>query len=130
MVKMRSESHRKRDLHAYEAISGRALVARCEGKQIATDRRSRLGADRFEELQMLKFHWRGEIEDWAEINKSTCECEISVLTGPNRLMNREQLEKTGPHQSGPGCLKLGFAHNRLRLWLPPNPEKNRTGPDF
>ncbi|KAF8867457.1 hypothetical protein BD779DRAFT_1809387 [Infundibulicybe gibba] len=30
MVKMRSESHRKRDLHAYEAISDRALVARCE----------------------------------------------------------------------------------------------------
>ncbi|KAF8870450.1 hypothetical protein BD779DRAFT_1478892 [Infundibulicybe gibba] len=27
---MRSESHRKRDLHAYEAISDRALVARCE----------------------------------------------------------------------------------------------------
>ncbi|GLB37207.1 putative hAT family C-terminal dimerisation region [Lyophyllum shimeji] len=37
-------------------------------KQTATDRRARLGASRFEELQIMKSAWRGTIVDFADIN--------------------------------------------------------------
>lgn len=42
-------------------------------KQIATDRRARLGAKRFEELQMLKFAWRNKITDKAFRNSEQIE---------------------------------------------------------
>ena len=32
-------------------------------KQTATDRHARLGSDRFEELQLMKFAWRGDLVD-------------------------------------------------------------------
>lgn len=35
---------------------------------IATDRRSRLGAEHFEELQLMKFAWRNNIENLAAWN--------------------------------------------------------------
>lgn len=38
------------------------------GAEIATDRRSRLGADKFEELQILKHAWRNSIVDHAGLN--------------------------------------------------------------
>ena len=37
-------------------------------KLIATDRRSSLGAERFEELQMMKYLWRDNIPDLAALN--------------------------------------------------------------
>ena len=38
------------------------------GAEIATDRRSRLGADKFEHLQILKHAWRKTISDHAKQN--------------------------------------------------------------
>lgn len=43
------------------------------GGQTATDRRSRLGAERFEQLQILKFLWRGSIVDRAAGNSALTE---------------------------------------------------------
>jgi hAT family C-terminal dimerisation region len=43
------------------------------GAETATDRCSRLGTDRFEQLQMLKHEWRGNIVDFATYNSITAE---------------------------------------------------------
>jgi hypothetical protein len=43
------------------------------GKAIADDRRSRLGADRFEQLQMLKFEWKDSLTDLAAWNSEQVE---------------------------------------------------------
>jgi len=43
------------------------------GGETATDRRSRLGAERFEQLQVLKFAWRGAIVDQAAENSAIVE---------------------------------------------------------
>jgi hypothetical protein len=47
------------------------------GAEIATDRRSRLGADKFEQLQILKHTWRDSIADRAASNSSTTQ-EVSL----------------------------------------------------
>lgn len=46
-------------------------------KQVATDRRARLGAKRFEELQLMKFAWRHSVVDVAAWNSSEVE-EVDV----------------------------------------------------
>jgi len=43
------------------------------GAEIATDRRSRLGSDKFEQLQVLKHAWRNSIVDMAATNSSIVE---------------------------------------------------------
>jgi hypothetical protein len=40
------------------------------GRQTATDRRSRLGAERFEQLQILKFWWRSSVIDCIATNSA------------------------------------------------------------
>ena len=45
------------------------------GAEIATDRRSRLGADRFEQLQILKHAWKDNIVDSARLNSNMTEEE-------------------------------------------------------
>jgi hypothetical protein len=47
------------------------------GAEIATDRRSRLGADKFEQLQILKHTWQDSIVDRAASNSSTTQ-EVSL----------------------------------------------------
>jgi hypothetical protein len=47
-------------------------------KQVATDRCARLGAQRFEELQLMKFAWRQGIVDTAAWNSSE-NCEIEQV---------------------------------------------------
>jgi hypothetical protein len=42
-------------------------------KQTADDRRASLGAKRFEELQLMKFAWRGKIVDIASSNADQIE---------------------------------------------------------
>jgi hAT family C-terminal dimerisation region len=42
-------------------------------KQVATDRRARLGAERFEELQLMKFAWRNSVVDTAAWNSGEVE---------------------------------------------------------
>ena len=43
------------------------------GSEIATDRRSRLGVDKFEHLQVLKHTWHSGISDCAATNSVTVE---------------------------------------------------------
>jgi hypothetical protein len=43
------------------------------GKEIAVSRRVQLGADRFEQLQMLKFAWRKGLVDHAAWNSNQVE---------------------------------------------------------
>jgi hypothetical protein len=43
------------------------------GGEIATKRRAQLGAERFEELQMMKFAWRNNIGDLAAWNSAQVE---------------------------------------------------------
>ena len=42
-------------------------------EQVATERRSRLGSDRFEELLIMKSVWHGMISNWAAINSEGIE---------------------------------------------------------
>lgn len=58
------------------------------GAEIATDRRSRLGADRFEQLQILKHAWQGQIVDAASFNSS--EIEDVYLDEFRELFTRDQ----------------------------------------
>ena len=63
---------------ALDVLPAQASSVPCEwlfsgGKEIADDRRSRLGAARFEELQMLKFAWRDFQIDHAALNSSELE---------------------------------------------------------
>jgi|ERR1700678_390798 len=46
-------------------------------KEIADDRRSRLGSTKFEELQIMKFAWRNTIPDLAAWNSNEVE-EINI----------------------------------------------------
>ena len=43
------------------------------GAEVATDRRSHLGADKFEQLQMLKHTWCDNVVDTTRLNSSTTE---------------------------------------------------------
>jgi len=43
------------------------------GGEIATKRRAQLGAERFEELQLMKFAWRGRIDNLALDNSEQVE---------------------------------------------------------
>jgi hypothetical protein len=43
------------------------------GGEIATKRRAQLGADRFEELQIMKFAWRHRVDDIALYNSEQVE---------------------------------------------------------
>jgi hypothetical protein len=58
------------------------------GAEIATDRRSRLGTDRFEQLQILKHAWKGQIVDTASFNSS--EIEDIYLDEFRELFVRDQ----------------------------------------
>jgi hypothetical protein len=58
------------------------------GAEITTDRRSRLGSDRFEQLQILKHAWRDQIVDSASINSS--EIEDVYLDEFRELFTRDQ----------------------------------------
>ena len=57
------------------------------GAEVATNRQSRLGADKFEQLQMLKHTWRDNVVDTACLNSSTMEEEY--LDGFQELLKRD-----------------------------------------
>jgi hAT family C-terminal dimerisation region len=63
---------------ALDYLACQASSVPCEhlfsaGGEVATKRRARLGAVRFEELQMMKFAWRNNIGDLAAWNSSQVE---------------------------------------------------------
>ena len=58
---------------ALDVLPAQASSVPCErlfssAKLVATNLRSRLGAERFEEIQLLKWHWRSSLPDLAQIN--------------------------------------------------------------
>jgi hypothetical protein len=63
---------------ALDVLPAQASSVPCErlfsaGKEVADERRSRLGPQQFEQLQMLKFDWRGSIADYAAWNSDQVE---------------------------------------------------------
>ena len=58
------------------------------GAKIATDHRSHLGSDRFEQLQILKHAWQDQIVDAASFNSS--EIENIYLDEFRELFARDQ----------------------------------------
>jgi hypothetical protein len=44
-----------------------------QGKLIATDHRACLGIELFEKVQLMKYTWRKNLEDWAATNSSEIE---------------------------------------------------------
>ena len=70
------------------------------GKLIATDRRSRLGSDHFEELQMMSSAWKGKIVDWAALNSGEVE-EVQMREFETLLLDDQEAsawnEKMGTH---------------------------------
>ncbi|KAG6809994.1 hypothetical protein H0H87_011389 [Tephrocybe sp. NHM501043] len=67
---------------ALDVIPCQASSVACErlfsaSKQTADDRRACLGATTFEQLQIMKFAWRGKITDFAAINSQHVE-EVDV----------------------------------------------------
>jgi hypothetical protein len=67
------------------------------GGETATDRRSRLGAERFEQLQVLKFAWRTSIVDQAAENSAIVEEVVleefrELLRLDNEISEWEQSE--------------------------------------
>ena len=70
-----------------------AISVPCErlfslGAEIATDCQSRLGSDRFEQLQILKHAWQDQIVDIASFNSS--EIEDVYLDEYKELFTRNQ----------------------------------------
>jgi hypothetical protein len=61
-------------------------------KQVATDRRARLGAQRFEELQIMKFAWRQNVIDVAAWNSDEIE-QVAVEEYKDLLI--ADVEQTG-----------------------------------
>jgi hypothetical protein len=59
------------------------------GKLIATDKCSRLGHERFEELQVLKFAWRPTLADRAAENSNDVE-QVDVMQDFVDLLTEEQ----------------------------------------
>jgi hypothetical protein len=60
------------------------------GGEIATKRRARLGAVRFEELQMMKFAWRKDISDLAAWNSSQIEDIEDEITQYKDILVEDQ----------------------------------------
>ncbi|RDB17316.1 hypothetical protein Hypma_001666 [Hypsizygus marmoreus] len=58
-------------------------------KQMATERRARLGAKVFEELQIMKFRWRNNITDLSVLNSSQIE-EVNLTEFTEMLHQDEQ----------------------------------------
>jgi hypothetical protein len=62
------------------------------GAEIATDRRSRLGADKFEHLQILKHAWRSSITDHSMVNSQHV-TEIAIEEYRDFLIQDDKMEQ-------------------------------------
>jgi hypothetical protein len=92
---------------AMDVLPAQASSVPCErlfssGKLIATDKRSRLGHECFEELQILKFAWCSALVNHAAENSDEVEdLELSVIQDFTDLLKDEQdileWEKENPY---------------------------------
>jgi hypothetical protein len=56
-------------------------------KEIADDRRSRLGSKKFEELQVMKFAWRNNVQNLAAWNSNEVEEVDTAITEFTTLLS-------------------------------------------
>jgi hypothetical protein len=61
-------------------------------KQTATDRRARLGNERFEELEIMKFAWKQNLADLAAWNSEDVE-EINILEFEEILVEDKEADQ-------------------------------------
>jgi hypothetical protein len=71
------------------------------GKEIADERRARLNPEIFEQLQMLKFHWRSSTADLAAWNSSQVE-EVD-LDEYKEMLEADETEATWDQCEGEIC---------------------------
>ncbi|KAM6502313.1 hypothetical protein JOM56_002290, partial [Amanita muscaria] len=64
-----SKKKKKKDVLPVQASSVPCECLFSGSKQTATDRRARLGSDRFEELELMKFSWKKNLIDIATWNQ-------------------------------------------------------------
>jgi hypothetical protein len=68
---------------ALDVLPCQASSVPCErlfssSKQVATERRSRLGCERLEHLLVMKSTWQGSVVDWAALNSNATE-EVDII---------------------------------------------------
>ena len=56
------------------------------GKQVATDRRSSLGSEHFEELQVMGSAWKSKIVNWSAVNSEEDE-KVDMSEFESLLLN-------------------------------------------
>ena len=81
---------------ALDILPCQALTVPCEwlfsaSKQTATDLRSKLGAQRFEELQLMKYAWKHNIVDFAACN--TAPVDINLKEYEDLAIADKELEE-------------------------------------
>jgi hypothetical protein len=59
------------------------------GGEITTDRRSCLGSERFEQLQVLRHAWRGRTMDWVALNLAVVE-EVNGMVDFQELLQEDE----------------------------------------
>ncbi|KIL55505.1 hypothetical protein M378DRAFT_182221 [Amanita muscaria Koide BX008] len=80
---------------ALNVLPAQASSVPCErlfsaSKQAADDRRARLGTDKFEQTQIMKFAWREGVTDYAAINSSRIEeCDLDEYVN---MLGHDMLE--------------------------------------
>ena len=78
-------------------------------KQTATDRRARLGEEKFEQLQVLKFAWRNDISDFSAANEQDEIVEYMALHGceiTEAKIDEELGDDGGDYSSGDDFIAL------------------------
>jgi len=83
-------AHIARDVCAVPASSVPCERLFSAGAEIATKRRSRLGSDRFEELQVMKHAWNPMLIDRARVNSNSVEVEDISLEDFKELLQRDE----------------------------------------
>jgi len=87
-------AHIARDISTIPASSVPCERLFSAGAEIAADRRSRLGSEKFEELQILKHAWRSSVFDHANANSSDTE---EILLQDFRELNSHDEEVAKNH---------------------------------
>ena len=71
-------------------------------KLVASNLRARLGSERFEEIQLLKWHWRSNTIDLAAINteaETRCLDDASELLLADELAGMDELDESWSEMS-------------------------------
>lgn len=92
---------------ALDVLPAQASSVPCErlfssAKLVASNLRARLGSERFEEIQLLKWHWRSNTIDLAAINteaETRCLDDASELLLADELAGMDELDESWSEMS-------------------------------